>query len=176
MQVVSSIDPRSDLYRRFLRSLKPHQEQLWTIMESTGLRLGDAIRLTYSDLRKGWIREGKTGFIRPIRLTVPPKPAGQHSDFVTANPRTDRPYNRATVSRAYSRAAHHLHFPVPFGAHSARKMYALKVYQDTGDLHLVQLALNHKYLSTTLLYIWGHPHITKEGNVVTYGINHRKLG
>lgn len=145
-------------------------------MVSTGLRLSDALRLTYSDLKRGWIVEGKTGCIKPIRITVPPKPRGQHSDFVTANPRTDKPYNRATVSRAYSRAAHHLHFPVPFGAHSARKMYALHVYEDTNDLHLVQIALNHKYLSTTLLYIWGHPHITTEGKVVTYGINPRKLG
>ena len=145
-------------------------------MVSTGLRLGDALSLTYSDLARGWIRERKTGHIRPIRLSVPPKPIGQQSDYVTANPRTDRPYNRATISRAFTRAAHHLHFPVPFGAHSARKMYALRVYEDTGDLHLVQIALNHQYLSTTLLYIWGHPHITKEGRVVTYGFQSRELG
>ena len=169
MRNVASIDRKSAKYQAYLRELKPYQRQIWDIMLQTGLRISDAVSLTYGACVRGLVSEKKTGHRRRIVYTPPPKPAGQLSDYVCPNPKTDRPYNRSTLSRAYTAASRAARLPAPLCSHSARKMYALALLERTHDLTAVQRDLGHNYLSTTLLYLFGHPHITQRGEVKTYG-------
>lgn len=42
---------------------------------------------------------------------------------------------------------------IDFSAHSMRKLYAINIFANTGDLNAVQQAMNHKYITTTATYL-----------------------
>lgn len=62
----------------------------------------------------------------------------------------DKPIHRTTVYRAIKKAASN--YVQNITPHSARKVFAVDLFQRTGDIGRVQEALRHDYLSTTLLY------------------------
>ena len=58
------------------------------------------------------------------------------------------------------RSTYHLHLKrvctalkINFSAHSARKLYAQNIFEETADIFAVQKALNHKYITTTCAYL-----------------------
>jgi integrase len=62
-----------------------------------------------------------------------------------------KPYSRMTYHRKLKQAAEALNISV--SAHSARKLYARRVFNLTGDIFSVQEALRHKYVTTTATYL-----------------------
>ena len=62
-----------------------------------------------------------------------------------------KPIHRSTYHRHLKRACRAL--GVDFSAHSTRKLYALHIFNTTGDIFEAQKALNHKYITTTCSYL-----------------------
>ena len=161
MKCVASISTKSPLYQRWYRDLPDHARLCWDIMLKTGLRLSDALTLTKEECDAGYKIERKTKKRRRINFKPPPY---IKTGLLIPN-RNGQAYHRTTFEKIYKRDREALHFPAPLNAHSARKMYALALLQRTHDLTAVQRDLDHKYLSTTLLYLYGHPHITRKGRI-----------
>lgn len=47
----------------------------------------------------------------------------------------------------------HLYRPVKKGVRALRHTFAIRLYEKTKDVRLVQMALGHKYLNTTQIYV-----------------------
>ncbi len=165
MKCVASISTRSRLYRRWYAALPDHARLCWDIMITTGLRLSDALTLTVEECRAGYKIEHKTGQRRRIRYTPP---AWCRAGLILSN-RAGMPYHRTTMEKIYKRHRDELGISVPLNAHSARKIYAMQLLDRSNDITAVQRDLGHKYLSTTLVYLFAHPHIDEYGRIVKDG-------
>jgi integrase len=64
----------------------------------------------------------------------------------------EKPMSRQWAHRTIARMGKISHVG-RVGTHSMRKTYACNLFRSTGDLRAVQRALNHKYPSTTLMYL-----------------------
>jgi integrase len=60
--------------------------------------------------------------------------------------------SRQYVHRIISRTASNLGLRY-IGAHSMRKIYACRLFSSTGSIDAVQAQLNHRHISTTLIYL-----------------------
>lgn len=153
-------DPESSIYRRFRRALgrRSYAAALaWDISVQTGLRISDIVRLRNIPARRWVQREKKTSKYRPVEVSpslwrrmaavrygplFPGKSEGWH-------------LHRDTIGHAIHRTARQLKLPYGCGMHSARKMYALALYESSGhDLYAVQRAMGHNKLDTTLRYLF----------------------
>lgn len=152
-------DPHSRLYRSFRRRLGRNSRPAalaWDIAVQTGLRISDIVRLHDLPGRRWVQREMKTGKYRLVEVSpslwrrmasarygvlFPGKSEGWH-------------LHRDTVGHAIHRTARQLRLPPGCGMHSARKMYAIRLYHETKDLVSVQHALGHGKLDTTLRYVF----------------------
>jgi site-specific recombinase XerC len=72
--------------------------------------------------------------------------------FFSSSTQKHKPITRQWAHRIIASEARKMNLCC-IGSHSMRKIYACNLYQSTGDLNAVQRALNHKYPSTTLLYL-----------------------
>jgi integrase len=122
----------------------------------TGLRVGDVLALKTAQLAaRFWITEAKTKKRRQVGL-----PAALLSDVmagageVWAFPgrKPGKPRTRQAVWQDVKRAAKAARIPANAGPHSARKAYAVRLMQTTGDLERVKRALNHDNEVTTMAY------------------------
>ena len=122
----------------------------------TGIRISDALSLKTAQLRPNfWISEQKTGKRRQIGIPEPllsdlRKYAGAVWVFEGADPRKHR--SRQAVWKDVKRAAAALRLNVNVAPHSARKVYAVELLRQYGDIDRVRRALNHGGLEVTLIY------------------------
>lgn len=143
----------------------------------TGLRVGDALALTFPLRRQLWITERKTGKRRHIGLPqqlideiaaeaaqylpnrmqryiweIPPR--GITPLWAFPSPRDWRRHRtRQAVWKDVHRAAWALRMPQIVGTHSARKAYAVALYNRTGgDLAAVQRRMDHSDPAITMIY------------------------
>ena len=139
---------------------------LWLLGITTGLRVSDLLALRTSSVsRTGFIslNEKKTGKLKEIQLC--PEVLEEYKYFVrmrglkpnqylfySSNHRRDKPMTRQWVHHVIARTARLIGLDF-IGAHSMRKIYACNLYRVTGSLKCVQDALNHKYASTTMIYL-----------------------
>ena len=135
------------------------------LLYGTGLRIGEALALTVSDIdaSRGVIVVTKTKVRRPrmARLSVallselrsywravrPPGPLL----FPGLDPRV--PLNQATVQHAFKRAASAAGLSKEVTPHVLRHTYATHLLESGVDIHTVQLLLGHANLSATLRYL-----------------------
>jgi site-specific recombinase XerD len=70
----------------------------------------------------------------------------------------------------FKKISKELNFPEDFTTHSARKSFALSMYEATGDIFLVKELLNHTKIETTQVYLAknGVRTIHKEGDAMDY--------
>ena len=131
----------------------------------TGLRIGDVLQLRSVELRRGQrfsVREQKTGKSKRIYIKKPLydallKQAGRYWVFPG---RTDerRHRTRQAVWKDLKRCARLWRVSglasgrENWGTHSARKIFAVAELQRSGDLRVVQRALNHSSPELTALY------------------------
>jgi len=141
---------------RVLSALMPQNQLIVKVMLQTGMRLSDALELRTEGLAtSGWYLEGKTGKKRRYGL---PKPllgaileqAGPEWAFPGRKIGTHK--TRQAVWKDIKRAAIAFRLPQNVGAHSMRKVYAVKLMRKYGKLEKVQRNLNHASGSVTAIY------------------------
>lgn len=138
---------------------------LWMIGCETGLRVSDILHIRANIPPDGMlsIRERKTHKMRHIMLSPQliayiAVHTNRHrlsrSDYLvfSRNYLRSKPLSRSQAYRILRRegAAVGLY---NIGTHGMRKTYARALYRDTGDIVAVQHALNHRYITTTLIYL-----------------------
>lgn len=123
----------------------------------TGLRVGDVLALRTAQLRPNfWITEQKTGKRRQVGIPEPllsdlKAAAGEIWVFPGAvDPAKHR--SRQAVWKDVKRAARAARLTVNAAPHSARKVYAVKLLEQYGDIERVRRALNHGSVEVTLIY------------------------
>ena len=146
-----------------LVQLEPTERLIFRLAVETGCRISDILELRAAALSKHiHIVERKTKKLRSVELSD-----GLLNDLVrhrgvwstvtdkqwlfSSRRSVLKPYNRMTYHRALKRAAEAL--KIDFSAHSMRKLYALNIYERTGDIIAVQEAMKHKYVTTTATYL-----------------------
>ncbi len=141
-------------YRKLLGRLDERTALAVRISANTGLRVSDVLRIRAGDFRrKMTVTEKKTGKTREIKL--PESTYQAVRKYIQANGITEEifPCDRSTIFRHVQKAAKELGFE-HVSMHSLRKMYAQKYTRKHG-LIATQEELQHKYISTTLLYVVG---------------------
>lgn len=141
---------------RVLSALMPQNQLIVKVMLQTGMRLSDALQMPIEGLStSGWYVEGKTGKKRRYGLPrslleAIKEQAGPEWAFPGRKPGTHK--TRQAVWRDIKRAAVAFRLPQNVGAHSMRKVYAVRLMQKYGKLEKVQRNLNHASGSVTAIY------------------------
>ena len=122
----------------------------------TGLRVGDVLQMKPENLKPHfWVTEQKTGKKRQVGLPEPllsdlKKHAGKDWVFPGRNPR--KHHTRQAVWKDVKRAAEAFRLKQNVGPHSARKVYAVDLLREYGDIERVRRVLNHGSTSVTMIY------------------------
>lgn len=150
-----------DLMNHILAALTPENALALRVSLKTGLRIDDVLSLKASDIAKGkrfTISEKKTHKHRRIYLSESlldelRSNAGRYYVFEGRLNETQH-RTRQAVNKDLARAAEAFRVPaaIQVSPHSARKIYAVDVFQKYGDPRKVQELLNHSSESVTLLY------------------------
>lgn len=141
---------------RVLAALMPQNQLIVRVMLHTGMRLSDALNLRSEGLSgSGWYTESKTGKKRRYGLPRPlleaiQEQAGPEWAFPGRKKGTHK--TRQAVWKDIKRAAIAFRLPQNVGAHSFRKVYAVKLMRKYGKLEKVQRSLNHTSGSVTAIY------------------------
>lgn len=148
------------LYQRELEhviaALMPQNQLIVRVMLHTGMRLSDALNLRSEGLAtSGWYVESKTSKKRRYGL---PKPlyeaimeqAGTEWAFPGRKAGTHK--TRQAVWKDIKRAATAFRLPQNVGAHSMRKVYAVRLMEKYGKVEKVRQNLNHSSSSITAIY------------------------
>ena len=126
------------------------------VLLHTGLRISDALALRAEQLKPNfWITEQKTGKRRQVGLPEPllsdlKSAAGAEWVFPGNAPGKHR--TRQAVWKDVKRAAEAARLTCNAAPHSARKVYAVKLLEQYGDIDRVKRALNHGGIEVTLIY------------------------
>lgn len=126
------------------------------VLLHTGLRITDALLLKPEQLKPNfWITEQKTGKRRQVGLPQPllddlKLAAGKWWVFPGTDPKKHR--SRQAVWKDVKRAAEAARLTCNAAPHSARKVYAVKLLEQYGDIERVRRALNHGGIEVTLIY------------------------
>lgn len=142
---------------RVLGILTPSNRLVMRVALHTGLRVGDVLHLRPQQLkRQFYITEQKTGKRRRVNLTDDLlRDLLEHSGDSWVFPhRLDatRPRTRQAVWADVKRAAIAYRLPANVAPHTARKMYAVELLRQYGDIERVRRALNHSSSAVTVLY------------------------
>lgn len=139
-----------------LSALMPQNRLIVRVMLHTGMRLSDALNLRSEGLStSGWYTESKTGKKRRYGL---PKPlydaireqAGPEWAFPGRKPGAHK--TRQAVWKDIKRASIAFRLPQNVGAHSMRKVYAVRLLEKYGSMERVRQNLNHSSASITAIY------------------------
>lgn len=141
---------------RVLAALMPQNQLIVKLILHTGMRLSDALNLRSEALAtSGWYTEAKTGKKRRYGIPKPlleaiKEQAGPLWAFPGRDPRKHK--TRQAVWKDLKRAARAFRLPQNVGAHSMRKVYAVRLMEKYGDLERVRRNLNHSSASITAIY------------------------
>lgn len=141
---------------RVLSALMPQNQLIVKVMLHTGMRLSDVLQMPSEGLAtSGWYTEGKTGKKRRYGLPKPLLEAIQEqAGPVWAFPgrRSGTHKTRQAVWADIKRASVAFRLPQNVGAHSMRKVYAVRLMEKYGKIEKVQRNLNHSSSSITAIY------------------------
>lgn len=139
-----------------LRALTPSNALVCQVCLHTGLRVSDVLALKTEQIKpRFWVTEKKTGKRRMVGLPEPLrdeilKQAGKIWAFPGRS--GDKPRTRQAVWKDVKRAARAFRLPQNVAPHSFRKVYAVDLLEQYGDIEKVQRALNHGSETTTMIY------------------------
>lgn len=141
---------------RVLAALMPQNQLIVRVMLHTGMRLSDALNLRSEGLStSGWYMEAKTGKKRRYGLPralyeAIMEQAGPEWAFPGRKPGTHK--TRQAVWKDIKRASIAFRLPQNVGAHSMRKIYAVRLLEKYGTIERVRQNLNHSSASVTAIY------------------------
>ncbi len=139
-----------------LAVLTPSNALVCQVCLHTGLRVSDVLNLKTEQIRpRFWITEQKTGKRRMVGLPAPLRDAIlEQAGEVWAFPGRGKTGHRTrqAVWKDVKRAAKMFRLDQNVAPHSFRKVYAVDLFEQYGDLKTVQRALNHSSETTTILY------------------------
>lgn len=136
----------------------PANRLVCQVMLHTGLRVGDAVALPLCKVKQNFsVTEAKTGKTRRVRLpawlVAEIKAQAGPGPWAFPSPRDpSRHRSREAVWKDIKRAQRAFRLPINAGAHSMRKVYAVELMAKYGDIEKVRAVLDHKYVTTTMLY------------------------
>lgn len=139
-----------------LSVLTDRNRMIMRVALHTGLRVGDVLKLETAQLKPHfWVTETKTGKRRQVGLPEPllsdiKKQAGKQWAFPGRS--GQKPQTRQAVWKDVKRAAKAFRLPQNVGPHSARKVYAVQLLEEYGDIERVRRALNHSSQEVTIIY------------------------
>lgn len=144
---------------RIAGHMKGDSRTLWLLMNDTGLRVSDAVKLRYSDIDSdGRIhyksqKTGKTGIISVSGAVLSLIPRKKSDDFVFKSARNPKKHiHRSTVFRHIKQACSLCGINAEgIAPHSARKSFAVKDFRENG-LGKTMHDLQHSSPATTLFY------------------------
>ena len=133
----------------------------------TGLRVGDALRLRPEQLKPNlWITEQKTGKRRQVGIPEPLlSDLRSAAGAVWVFPGTDpaKPRTRQALWKDIKRAARACRLTSNAAPHSMRKVYAVELLRQYGDIDRVRRALNHGGVEVTLIYAMADKRLRAKG-------------
>lgn len=141
---------------RVLAALMPQNQLIVRVMLHTGMRLSDALALRSEGLStSGWYVEAKTGKKRRYGLPRPlleaiKEQAGPEWAFPGRKKGSHK--TRQAVWKDIKRASKAFRLQQNVGAHSFRKVYAVRLMEKYKDIERVQRSLNHCSSSVTAIY------------------------
>ncbi|MBQ9846055.1 MAG: tyrosine-type recombinase/integrase [Oscillospiraceae bacterium] len=146
------------------KQMQPINRLICEVCMDTGLRVDDVCSLHTNDVltavsKNGWltVKEMKTGKVRKVHLAKKQLEkllfvAGELYVFEHRND-SYKHRTRQTVWKDLARSAKSLREQgVSVSPHSLRKLYAVELFEKSGDLAKVQKDLNHDNLNTTVIY------------------------
>lgn len=124
----------------------------------TGLRIGDVLSLPRDKIApRMWVTESKTGKRRQVGMPqalcdeiLRNAPANQQWAFPGLKVGTHR--TRQAVWKDVKRAAAAMRLKTNAAPHSFRKVYAVRLLDEYGDIERVRRALKHDSVTTTMIY------------------------
>lgn len=165
MKKTRPLQTTATYYTQFLSALPPYARLAWDIAEETGLRISDILRLrrpqSTNDCSIGII-EKKTGKPRSLYFTssmIRRMIALSGKTYVFE--RNGKPMHRDTIGKQIRKVARAFGMPEGVSMHSARKIFARRLYAWSKDVEKVQEALNHSHVETTLRYLFGTKEVTE---------------
>lgn len=151
----------ADAVARVASALKGHSRAIWLLMNATGLRISDAIKIKHCDISRDGIlfwtstKTGKTASRRlpsEILALLPLDPARPNKYMFPSDKLKAEHIHRSTVYRHIKKACLKVGIdPDGIGTHSARKSFAVNDFRENG-LGRTMFDLQHSSASTTLLY------------------------
>lgn len=141
---------------RVLAALMPQNQLIVRLMLQTGMRVGDAVAWPTRALKpSGWYVESKTGKKRRYGISKPLLEAIRAQagpEYAFPGRRRGNHKSRQAVWKDIKRAAKAFRLSQNVGAHSMRKVYAVRLMRKYGDLERVKQALNHSSGTVTAIY------------------------
>ncbi len=139
-------------YRKLINRLDEESALAVRISANTGLRVSDVLSIRVGDIKRTMtVTEGKTGKSRKVHLPVSTYKAAVRWSAGRAPDERLIDCNRATVYRHIRAVAGELGMD-HVSMHSLRKYYARR-YTKKHGIAKTQEELQHKYRSTTMLYV-----------------------
>lgn len=142
-----------------LAALTPENRLVMRLCCHTGLRVGDALKITTDQVQKRRfsVTEAKTGKRKTVTLpdSLLADLQEQGRGHLYVFPHRCDPLKHRTRQAVWSdvkRAAKAFRLPVNATPHSARKMYAVELLERYGDIDRVREALNHSSVEVTMVY------------------------
>ena len=146
---------------------------MFQLLKETGFRLDDILSIRLWEAKKALerneltLREHKTAKSRTVALSDAARTALRHLTtyrasshplgylLPTMRQRNKRKVHRTTIYKNWRDAVSRVNLDRAdeVTVHSIRKLYARNLYDRTRSLIAVQHDLNHRYKSTTLLYV-----------------------
>lgn len=137
------------------------------VLLHTGLRISDVLNLKAEQLKPNfWVTEQKTGKRRQIGIPEPLLSDLKRNSsgtwvFPGVDPRKHR--TRQAVWKDVKRAADACRLTQNVAPHSMRKVYAVKLLEEYGDIERVRRALNHGGIEVTLIYAMADKQLRAKG-------------
>lgn len=139
-----------------LALLTPTNQLVMRVALHTGLRVGDILQFKTEQLKPHfWVTESKTKKRRQVGLPEPllsdlKNAAGE--TWVFPGRSGSKPHTRQAVWKDVKRAAKAFRIPQNVAPHSARKVFAVELLREYGDIERVRRALNHSSEAVTMIY------------------------
>ena len=145
-------------YQKLVDGLLADGKYQWYIaiklLASTGVRIGEAVQITYGDFRKGsCMVYGKGRKPRIVYFSHTLKETLYL--YIKDKPDTEKmiPYDPHYIRSAFSRMSKRYGLTCQSSPHEFRRLFSRELYESTKDPALVKGLLGHENLKTTYKYI-----------------------